>query len=59
MKVTTYPGWRNWPDAYMVGFSSKKEAQQECDRLNENSSRSRSRSVYSLSKAIVFIPWNP
>lgn len=55
LKEPTLPGFVNLRTAHMVGFSSKKEAQQECNRLNE---RSRS-TLYTISKATVCTQWNP
>jgi len=38
MNKPTCPGFINIPSVHMVGFRSKEEAAQECNRLNEGSS---------------------
>lgn len=58
MKQPTNLGYNNIPFVHMIGFRSKKEAVQECDRLNEAEELSlRSRTVtYFIQKTKVFQP---
>ena len=55
MKESHYPAFINIPSVHMIGFGSKREAIQECDRLNERSSSL----TYFIEKAKVFQPWEP
>lgn len=43
------------PHVYMIGFRSKQEAENECDRLNESEEHT-AWVLYSISKAKVFQP---
>lgn len=55
MKQTRYAAFINLPTIHMVGFRSKREAIQECDRLNEKASGL----AYFIEKAKVYQPWEP
>lgn len=55
MKQSQYVGFINLPSIHMVGFRSKREATQECDRLNERSSSL----AYFIEQAKVYQPWEP
>ena len=55
MKESHYPFFDNIPSIHMIGFRSKREAAQECNRLNERSSSL----SYFIEKAKVFQPWEP
>jgi len=53
MKESHCPGFFDVPSVHMVGFRSKREAIQECDRLNERSITL----TYSIQQAKVFHPY--
>jgi len=60
MKESNYPPdtaayFINTPSIHMIGFSSKREALKECNRLNERSNSLN----YFIEKAKVFQPWEP
>jgi hypothetical protein len=55
MKETTYPAFRNVRSVHMIGFRSKREAMNECDRLNERSVSL----LYTIDNAKVFQPHEP
>ena len=55
MKQSHYPTFINIPSAHMIGFRSKREATQECDRLNEKAIGL----TYFIEKAKVYQPWEP
>ena len=52
MKQGTCPAFLNIPVIHLIGFSSKREAMTECDRLNSKSFSL----VYFIKKANVFQP---
>lgn len=52
MKRSHCPAFINIPSVHMIGFRSKKEAVQECDRLNKRSSSL----TYFIEQAKVFQP---
>ena len=55
MKQSHYTGFINLPTIHMVGFRSKREATQECDRLNERSNSL----TYFIEKAKAYQPYEP
>ncbi len=55
MKETTYASFINIPVVHMIGFRSKREAMNECNRLNEKAASL----TYRICQAKVFQPWEP
>jgi len=55
MKEYDHPGFISPPAVHMIGFRSKREAKNECARLNEKSLSL----IYYLCQAKVFQPWEP
>ena len=55
MKQPHCPAFISIPSVHMIGFRSKREAIQECDRLNEKSYSL----TYFIERAKVYQPWEP